>query len=62
MSNLNIENLDVGFDVPAVPGMSESDIQTPCLVLMHWNATSKDGRLGKRHGMRHRVRQNAQIR
>jgi len=27
------EQLDVGFDVPAVPGMDESQIQTPCLIL-----------------------------
>jgi len=25
--------LEVGYDVPALPGMSEKDIQTPCLVL-----------------------------
>jgi 3-hydroxy-D-aspartate aldolase len=25
--------LEVGYDVPALPGMSENDIQTPCLVL-----------------------------
>ena len=26
-------DLEVGFDVPALPGMDESEIQTPCLVL-----------------------------
>ena len=58
MSNLNIENLDVGFDVPAVPGMNESDIQTPCLVLdldaLERNI-KKMGDWAKAHGMRHRV-------
>ena len=29
----NINDLEVGYDVPAVPGMDESDIQTPCLVV-----------------------------
>jgi 3-hydroxy-D-aspartate aldolase len=28
-----LEGLEVGYDVPALPGMSETDIQTPCLVL-----------------------------
>lgn len=30
---INFEALEVGFDVPARPGMDEADIQTPCLVL-----------------------------
>lgn len=25
--------LEVGFDVPAIPGMDEADIQTPCLII-----------------------------
>lgn len=29
----NLDGLEVGFDVPALPGMDEADIQTPCLVL-----------------------------
>jgi 3-hydroxy-D-aspartate aldolase len=28
-----LSGLEVGYDVPALPGMSEKDIQTPCLVL-----------------------------
>ncbi|MXN66520.1 DSD1 family PLP-dependent enzyme [Stappia sp. GBMRC 2046] len=28
-----LENLEVGYDVPALPGMDEADIQTPCLVV-----------------------------
>ncbi len=29
----NLDGLEVGFDVPALPGMDEADIQTPCLIL-----------------------------
>jgi 3-hydroxy-D-aspartate aldolase len=29
----DFEGLEVGFDVPALPGMNEADIQTPCLIL-----------------------------
>ena len=28
-----LDGLEVGFDVPALPGMSAADIQTPCLIL-----------------------------
>ena len=49
---------DVGYDVPAVPGMDEADIQTPCLVLdldaLERNIT-KMGDYARAHGMRHRV-------
>lgn len=31
--SIDLSTLDVGFDVPAVVGMDEADIQTPCLVL-----------------------------
>ena len=52
------EALDVGFDIPAVPGMDEADIQTPCLVLdldaLERNI-QKMGDYAKAHGMRHRV-------
>ena len=54
----NFENLEVGFDVPALPGMDEADIQTPCLVLdldaLERNI-KKMGDYAKAHGMRHRV-------
>jgi len=34
---MNVQNdlsgLEVGYDVPALPGMDEADIQTPCLIL-----------------------------
>ncbi|MFC3721960.1 3-hydroxy-D-aspartate aldolase BhcC [Neoaquamicrobium sediminum] len=55
MTQLN--QLDVGFDVPAVPGMDESQIQTPCLILdldaLERNI-KKMGDYAKAHGMRHR--------
>ncbi|TCD12287.1 3-hydroxy-D-aspartate aldolase BhcC [Oricola cellulosilytica] len=55
---LNFSELEVGFDVPAVPGMDEKDIQTPCLVLdldaLERNIR-KMGDYAKGHGMRHRV-------
>ncbi|MCL6282662.1 DSD1 family PLP-dependent enzyme [Ruegeria sp. 2012CJ41-6] len=54
----DFEGLEVGFDVPALPGMDETDIQTPCLVLdldaLERNIT-KMGDYAKAHGMRHRV-------
>lgn len=28
-----LDGLEVGFDIPALPGMDEGDIQTPCLIL-----------------------------
>jgi 3-hydroxy-D-aspartate aldolase len=58
MKDLNFDQLDVGFDVPAVPGMDEADIQTPALVLdldaLERNI-KKMGDYAKAHGMRHRV-------
>src|SRR5210317_30802 len=32
-TNLNLDNYEVGFDIPAAIGMHEADIQTPCLVV-----------------------------
>lgn len=50
--------LEVGYDVPALPGMAEADIQTPCLILdldaLESNI-SKMGRLAEQMGVRHRV-------
>jgi len=47
----------VGYDVPALPGMDEADIQTPCLILdldaLERNVR-KMGEYAKAHGMRHR--------
>ncbi len=54
----NFDHLEVGYDVPAVPGMDEADIQTPALVLdldaLERNI-KKMGDYAKAHGMRHRV-------
>jgi len=54
----DINSLEVGYDVPALPGMDEADIQTPCLVLdldaLEANIV-KMGDYAKAHGMRHRV-------
>ena len=54
----NFDQLEVGYDVPALPGMDEADIQTPCLILdldaLERNIR-KMGDYAKAHGMRHRV-------
>lgn len=54
----NFEGLEVGYDIPALPGMDEADIQTPCLVLdldaLERNIV-KMGDYAKAHGMRHRA-------
>ena len=48
---------EVGYDIPALPGMDEADIQTPCLVLdldaLERNIV-KMGNYAKAHGVRHR--------
>ncbi|MBE7199535.1 MAG: DSD1 family PLP-dependent enzyme [Parafilimonas terrae] len=50
--------LEVGYDVPALPGMREDEIQTPCLILdldaLEANIR-KMGDYAKAHGMRHRA-------
>ncbi len=52
------KGLDVGYDIPALPGMPAAEIQTPCLVLdldaLERNIV-KMGRLAKEMGVRHRV-------
>jgi len=54
----NFDNFEVGYDIPAKPGMDAADIQTPCLVLdldaLERNI-KKMGDYAKDHGMRHRV-------
>ncbi len=54
----DLSGLEVGYDVPALPGMNEADIQTPCLVLdldaLERNIV-KMGAYARAHGMRHRV-------
>ena len=55
---MNLTDFEVGYDIPAKPGMDEADIQTPCLVLdldaLERNI-KKMGDFAKAHGMRHRV-------
>jgi len=54
----NFDGLEVGYDVPALPGMREDEIATPCLVLdldaLERNIR-KMGDYAKAHGMRHRA-------
>ncbi|MFZ1483235.1 MAG: 3-hydroxy-D-aspartate aldolase BhcC [Paracoccaceae bacterium] len=53
----NLEGFEVGYDIPALPGMNEADIQTPCLILdmdaLERNV-AKMGAYAKAHGVRHR--------
>jgi 3-hydroxy-D-aspartate aldolase len=48
---------EVGYDIPALPGMNEAQIQTPCLILdldaLERNII-KMGEYARAHGMRHR--------
>ncbi|AGS26496.1 3-hydroxy-D-aspartate aldolase BhcC [Rhizobium etli] len=57
-ADAKFNQLDVGYDVPAVPGMSVDDIQTPCLILdldaLERNIR-KMGDYAKAHNMRHRA-------
>jgi len=52
------KEFEVGYDVPALPGMDEVDIQTPCLVV-DLDALERNiktmGQLAKDMGVRHRV-------
>ncbi len=52
------DTFEVGYDIPAKPGMDEADIQTPCLILdldaLERNI-KKMGDYAKAHGMRHRA-------
>ncbi|WP_050527799.1 3-hydroxy-D-aspartate aldolase BhcC [Pseudorhodobacter aquimaris] len=57
-TDTNFDNYEVGYDIPAKPGMDEADIQTPCLILdldaLERNV-KKMGDYAKAHGMRHRA-------
>ncbi|MCX7889471.1 MAG: DSD1 family PLP-dependent enzyme [Rhodobacteraceae bacterium] len=57
-ANPNLNALEVGFDIPARPGMSEAEIQTPCLIL-DLDALERNirrmGDYARNHGMRLRV-------
>ncbi len=54
----NVKEMEVGFNVPALPGMSVDEIQTPCLILdldaLEANIR-KMGDYAKAHKMRHRA-------
>jgi 3-hydroxy-D-aspartate aldolase len=54
---LNFAGHVVGYDIPALPGMDEAQIQTPCLILdldaLERNIR-KMGEYARAHGMRHR--------
>jgi 3-hydroxy-D-aspartate aldolase len=56
-ANTSLAGLAVGYDIPALPGMGEADIQTPCLILdldaLERNIR-KMGEYARAHGMRHR--------
>lgn len=56
-ANEHLAGYAVGYDIPALPGMDEADIQTPCLILdleaLERNIR-KMGEYAKAHGMRHR--------
>ncbi len=53
-----IDELEVGYDIPAAVGMDEADVQTPCLILdldaLERNV-KKLGDFAKQMGVRHRV-------
>lgn len=55
---VTFNGLEVGYDIPAAPGMDVADIQTPCLVLdldaLERNV-KKMGDFAKEMGVRHRV-------
>jgi len=55
---VTFEGLEVGYDIPALPGMDEAEIQTPCLVLdldaLERNIV-KMGRFAAEMSVRHRV-------
>lgn len=57
-THADFEGYEVGYDIPALPGMDEADIQTPCLILdldaLERNIV-KMGDYARAHGMRHRV-------
>jgi len=56
-ATMDFADCEVGYDIPALPGMDEADIQTPCLILdldaLERNII-KMGNYTRAHGMRHR--------
>ncbi len=57
-ASVNFDDLEVGYDVAALPGMDEADIQTPCLVV-DLDALEKNirtmGQFARDMGVRHRI-------
>ncbi len=56
-ATMDFAEREVGYDIPALPGMDEADIQTPCLILDLDALERNIGKMGdyaKAHGMRHR--------
>jgi 3-hydroxy-D-aspartate aldolase len=57
-ANINFDQYEVGFDIPAIPGMHEADIQTPSLVV-DLDAFEKNIEVMRAYceqtGMRHRL-------
>lgn len=56
-AKMDFAEYELGYDVPALPGMDEAAIQTPCLILdLHALERNirKMGEYAKAHGMRHR--------
>lgn len=57
-THVKLDEYEVGYDIPALPGMDEAEIQTPCLILdldaLERNIR-KMGDYARAHGMRHRA-------
>ena len=55
---MDFSGLEVGYDIPALPGMAETEVQTPCLLLdldaLERNIV-KMGEAARALGVRHRV-------
>jgi len=56
-AKMDFAGYELGYDLPALPGMDEAAIQTPCLIL-DLNALERNirkmGEYARAHGMRHR--------
>jgi 3-hydroxy-D-aspartate aldolase len=54
----DLDQLQVGFDIPARPGIDEADIRTPCHIFDLYapgRSIRKRSNGAAAHGMRHRV-------
>lgn len=54
---IDLSSFEVGYDIPALPGMTEAEVQTPCL-LLDLDALERNirkmGDFARAHGLRHR--------